>query len=210
VCLFFKKEQLDLDPNKIVSTSFLAKPSSDHRHKNYHGKVGRGFLSKKLTDSIKERGQQNRIICTKHHIKDAPVRINLLEDPEMEKIKVYEGHHRMVSCEELGIPVRADVYHFYHMNLLHPPVDELPNERKKDYQSNYDDSFWSEWREEDRSLARKTNQIALVPAADDKNRQEEDFNTLRINYKLVRTWKGGEGWRRCEQGEKGDIYVLWP
>lgn len=129
-CLIYKMERLSLDPNETPATSFLKIPSKEHKKE---------YLNPQLVESIKREGQQSAIICTKHYTSDAPVNVGFLEDPKLEKIHVFEGHHRVIATSELKIPVIADVYYFYHM--------DLPINYNKYFNSSYDNSFWSPFQQ---------------------------------------------------------------
>tara|TARA_R110000824_G_scaffold205858_1_gene390796 strand:+ start:3341 stop:4435 length:1095 start_codon:yes stop_codon:yes gene_type:complete len=126
VCLIYKIKKKSLTPEKIVSTSFLKVPSREDRGE---------YLVEALTNSIKEVGQKEDIVCTSHYTLDSPVSIEFLEDPKLKQLRCFEGHHRKVSCESLGIPVNAVVYYLYHM--------ATPINWSNHYSSIYDDSFWA-------------------------------------------------------------------
>ncbi len=122
VCLIFKIEKIELDPSEIVSTSFSLSPRTKHRSSYCVGCNSPPIPNEGFTNDIEVNGQKTEIICTKHHIRNSPIRIDLLEDPELKQIRCFDGHHRMLSCEHLEIPIKAIVYHLYHMDT---PVDWL-------------------------------------------------------------------------------------
>ena len=129
ICLIYRKQNKLLNPKNILGTSFLKAPMYSHREE---------YLNQNLVNAIREQGQQVPIVCTKHFIKDSPPDIDFLEkDPNFEKIRCFEGHHRLVACDEMNIAIRAEVYNMYHMSS---PIDW-----EKHYNSNFDDSrdFWN-------------------------------------------------------------------
>jgi hypothetical protein len=128
ICLIYRKQNKLLSPKNILGTSFLKAPMYSHRQE---------YLNQNLVKAIREQGQQVPIVCTKHFIKDSPPDIDFLEkDSDFDKIRCFEGHHRLVACDEMNIAIRAEVYSMYHMDS---PIDW-----NKHYNSNFEDSldFW--------------------------------------------------------------------
>jgi hypothetical protein len=126
-CLIYKRSLETLDTRDVHATSFITDVRGDERAE---------YNRDSLRQSIEADGQLARIICTRHYTADADSPIDpLLNDPKLEGIHCFEGHHRLVCCEELGRPVEAEVYDLYHMDL---PVDY-----RRHYHSNYGPTFWS-------------------------------------------------------------------
>ena len=132
-CLIYHKYTADLDPRSIHATSFIT---------DVRGEAFKEYNRDSLRESIAQDGQLNPIIVTSHYTQDAHSPIDpLLNDPELNELHCFEGHHRMVCCEQLGIPVKAEVYCLYHM--------DMPVNHSKHYHSNYDSTFWSSLQTED-------------------------------------------------------------
>jgi len=102
---------------------------------DYRGKGKARFLDMKLVQDIKENGQKVPADCITH-CSDLSVP-GLIEDPQLELTHVFEGHHRLMACEHLGIDIRAKDFRVYDM-----PHSWSWEER---YNSIYTDTFWSGW-----------------------------------------------------------------
>ena len=133
VCLIYNKYNAELDTADIHATSFLTDVRGESRDE---------YNRDTLRESIKENGQLVPIVVTDHYTVNTNKPIDpLLNDPELNDLHCFEGHHRLVCCEELERKVKAEVYCLYHMDL---PIDY-----SKHYNSNYSSSFWSDAQTED-------------------------------------------------------------
>lgn len=132
VCLIYGKYNKTCHTGDIHATSFITDVRGEERAE---------YNRDSLRESIAKNGQIAPIIVTEHYTANADSPIDpLMNDPELKELHCFEGHHRLVCCEELGRAVDAEVYQLYHMDL---PIDY-----SRHYHSNYDSSFWSKYQTE--------------------------------------------------------------
>jgi len=120
----------DLEKNKIKFTSFSKTPDSKGMDK--------------LIDVFREEDQQEYIICEKHFSKNAnnlKFKKNFFKkNSELDDLRVFEGHHRLVAFEKLKRKIYARVYYSY--NIDGPNID-IP----KHYNSAYSPELWNVYKD---------------------------------------------------------------
>ncbi len=123
VCLVFNEKDLEVPTQNILGLSYLVRPRGSDKSK---------LLTPSLLESIKNYGQLSPIVCVQHY-NQSPIN-ELLEDPELKHIRCFEGHHRLIVCEELGLNIKARLYSLYNIK---EPIDLL-----KEYDRDLTGDVW--------------------------------------------------------------------
>ena len=133
ICLVYDITEEEMIPTKdILTTSFQLDPRGEHLSHYY---------SKNLERDLAAVGQKEAIVCLKHYNKDSGAKITFRDGAQIDSLRCYEGHHRLVTLEKMNKDVRAITYKLY-------DIDE-PMDISKHYNSIYDDSFWSTFQTKD-------------------------------------------------------------
>jgi len=119
----------DLSQTKIGFTSFHYTPNS------------KGF--DKMVDTFTKEEQKELIVCEKHFSKNAnnlKFKKNFFQkNSNLDDLRVFEGHHRVVALKKLKRKVHARVYYSY--NIDGPTID-IP----KHYNSPYNPELWNVYK----------------------------------------------------------------
>lgn len=136
VCLLYDVRDEVLDTKQIGVTAFTADCRGKHLYKYY---------DKQLEDSLRRNGQHSLITCVKHYSVDMPNRVRFLDRSVVDDLRCFEGHHRLITLEKMGLSVRSRNYFLYDLDL---------NRLDKHYTSTFSDDFWTKFNPPDKRVAK--------------------------------------------------------
>lgn len=130
VCFLMEKRDLERDPKEIEPTTFDIDVRGSYREH---------FSPEDLKKSIQEKGQLQRILCVNHKFCfTSNPKPPLMFDPELAKTHCYEGHHRLICCEDLGINVKVTEFDFLTLDTTKSGKIDLDM-----YHHLYGPEYWS-------------------------------------------------------------------
>lgn len=125
-----KDQVFDLSNIKIGFTSFRYTPKS------------KGMES--LIDIFSKEEQKELIVCEKHFSKNAnnlKFKKNIfIKNSELDDLRVFEGHHRVVALTKLNRKVKARVYYSYNLEQKNMNIP-------KHYNSPYTPELWNIYKD---------------------------------------------------------------
>lgn len=165
-CLVYRVDDKVLETGSIHVSSFIEKCRTEAHDR---------YFRQDLADSIQRVGQLEPIICVKHYTANAPVQLNFLDGSRVEDLRCFEGHHRLVTMERLGIPIKAKIYQLY-------DIQDGSN-LKDHFYSKFDSTFWSSFQTEETKAPSFTFESFAAPQTSQK------YHSLSKCFAFIRELK---------------------
>ena len=129
ICLVYKIENTTKATQEVSTTSFIEDCRGTSRHK---------YFDNALKKSLLNVGQLDPVICVQQYSKNSPADITFIDKSTVDNLRIFEGHHRLITIETMGKPIKVKTYYLYDIK---EPID-----LEYHYYSIYDDSFWSDYQ----------------------------------------------------------------